>query len=367
MKRKLARPLWGARGGGHRRRALLRPGAARARAGADRHGHHRRRDRQLGDSGTLAGTAGQRRRRRQGRATLARHPSPGMEGRHGFLCQQPNSNPPPRSPRPRPTCDSRKTRRSNQIHQAEANLAAAQAQVAAGRGGPGKRQPEFQARPKDSTSKGVDSVQDVRPGAHGLGRRDKPASNRCAKQVQAAQAAVAPGQGQRRASRRPARRPGSHHPSVGCRRGPEGQGRSAPRLHRNPRARSMASSTCAPRSRARSSIAGQAIVTLINPDDLWVRADVEETYIDRIHLGDKLQRPAALRRGAPGHGVLSRRGRRLRHPARRQPHQARHQDLRSPPALRQPRPQPGGGHDRLRDRCAWSAPEPCTPTSKSRT
>jgi HlyD family secretion protein len=34
---------------------------------------------------------------------------------------------------------------------------------------------------------------------------------------------------------------------------------------------------------------GQAIVTLINQDDLWVRADVEETYIDRIHLGDKMQ------------------------------------------------------------------------------
>ncbi|MCL2640238.1 MAG: efflux RND transporter periplasmic adaptor subunit [Phycisphaerales bacterium] len=34
---------------------------------------------------------------------------------------------------------------------------------------------------------------------------------------------------------------------------------------------------------------GQAIVTLINPDDLWVRADVEETYIDQIRLGDKLQ------------------------------------------------------------------------------
>ena len=34
---------------------------------------------------------------------------------------------------------------------------------------------------------------------------------------------------------------------------------------------------------------GQAIVTLINPDNLWVRADVEETYIDRIHLGDELQ------------------------------------------------------------------------------
>lgn len=34
---------------------------------------------------------------------------------------------------------------------------------------------------------------------------------------------------------------------------------------------------------------GRAIVTLINPDNLWVRVDVEETYIDQIHLGDKLQ------------------------------------------------------------------------------
>jgi len=32
---------------------------------------------------------------------------------------------------------------------------------------------------------------------------------------------------------------------------------------------------------------GQAIVTLINPDDLWVRADVEESYIDQVHLGDR--------------------------------------------------------------------------------
>jgi HlyD family secretion protein len=33
---------------------------------------------------------------------------------------------------------------------------------------------------------------------------------------------------------------------------------------------------------------GQPIVALINPDDLWVRADVEESYIDRIRLGDKM-------------------------------------------------------------------------------
>ena len=33
--------------------------------------------------------------------------------------------------------------------------------------------------------------------------------------------------------------------------------------------------------------AGQPIVVLYDPDNLWVRADVEETYIDRVRLGDK--------------------------------------------------------------------------------
>ncbi len=34
--------------------------------------------------------------------------------------------------------------------------------------------------------------------------------------------------------------------------------------------------------------AGQPIVTLVDPDDLWVRADVEETYVDRIRVGDRM-------------------------------------------------------------------------------
>jgi HlyD family secretion protein len=34
--------------------------------------------------------------------------------------------------------------------------------------------------------------------------------------------------------------------------------------------------------------AGQPIVTVINPDDLWIRADVEETYIDRVRIGDRM-------------------------------------------------------------------------------
>ncbi len=32
----------------------------------------------------------------------------------------------------------------------------------------------------------------------------------------------------------------------------------------------------------------QPILVLIDPDDLWVRADVEETYVDGIRLGDRL-------------------------------------------------------------------------------
>lgn len=34
---------------------------------------------------------------------------------------------------------------------------------------------------------------------------------------------------------------------------------------------------------------GSPVLTLIDPDNLWVRADVEETYIDRIRMGDTLK------------------------------------------------------------------------------
>lgn len=51
---------------------------------------------------------------------------------------------------------------------------------------------------------------------------------------------------------------------------------------------------------------GQGIVTLINPKDLWVRADVEESYIDSIHLGDKFT--VRLPSGATRQGVVFYRG-----------------------------------------------------------
>jgi HlyD family secretion protein len=51
---------------------------------------------------------------------------------------------------------------------------------------------------------------------------------------------------------------------------------------------------------------GQPIVTLVNPDDLWVRADVEEGMIDRIHVGDKF--PVRLPSGAQREGTVIFRG-----------------------------------------------------------
>jgi HlyD family secretion protein len=51
---------------------------------------------------------------------------------------------------------------------------------------------------------------------------------------------------------------------------------------------------------------GQPVITLINPDDLWVRADVEESYIDRLRIGDKVR--VRLPSGAETEGTVFYRG-----------------------------------------------------------
>ena len=48
------------------------------------------------------------------------------------------------------------------------------------------------------------------------------------------------------------------------------------------------------------------MITIVNQDDLWVRADVEETYIDRIKVGDKLT--VRLPSGAEREGTIFYRG-----------------------------------------------------------
>ena len=50
----------------------------------------------------------------------------------------------------------------------------------------------------------------------------------------------------------------------------------------------------------------QPILTLINPDNLWVRIDVPETYIDRVRMGEKL--PVRLPDGEERAGAVFYRG-----------------------------------------------------------
>jgi len=47
---------------------------------------------------------------------------------------------------------------------------------------------------------------------------------------------------------------------------------------------------------------GQPVLTVVNPDDLWVRADVEETYIDSIRIGQPLK--VRLPSGAERQGTV---------------------------------------------------------------
>jgi HlyD family secretion protein len=51
---------------------------------------------------------------------------------------------------------------------------------------------------------------------------------------------------------------------------------------------------------------GEPVVTLINQDDLWVRADVEETYIDRVRVGDRMT--VRLPSGVEREGTVTYRG-----------------------------------------------------------
>ncbi|MFO0583886.1 MAG: efflux RND transporter periplasmic adaptor subunit [Anaeromyxobacter sp.] len=52
--------------------------------------------------------------------------------------------------------------------------------------------------------------------------------------------------------------------------------------------------------------AGQAVVTLVDPDDLWVRVDVEEGQVGRLRLGDRL--PVRLASGEVREGTVTYRG-----------------------------------------------------------
>ena len=92
--------------------------------------------------------------------------------------------------------------------------------------------------------------------------------------------------------------------------------------------------------------AGEPIVTILDVDHLWVQADVEESYIDSVQLNQHLKIRLPSGNIIEGTGILQRRGKRFCDAARRQPDQARHQDIFHQGGRAQSRAQAHLGHDR---------------------
>jgi multidrug resistance efflux pump len=226
---------------------------------------------------------------------------------------------------------------TDSIAQAEATLASTQSQEAAAKAELENATITFQRNQKHlkegvSTPEQVDSSRTAYDVA-------KSRLEAVGKQIEAARAAVALAKGSaeqiamRRSQVAAGRKQQARPPRSA------GEGRRPPRLHRDQVTDRRHRRRSAPRCR-RGRHAGQPLVTIINPDDLWVRIDVEETYIDRLRNGD--MRTVRLPSGVEMKGTvfLPRRRCRLRDAARREPHETRHQDVRDAAACRQ---QPTGG------------------------
>jgi multidrug resistance efflux pump len=174
---------------------------------------------------------------------------------------------------------------SNQISQAEATLAATAAQRQQAQADLENAALTFE-RENDLYHRGVESKQtfDQARTAH---EAAKAHADSLEKQVQAAQAAVALAQAnvEQIAARR-ANLEAMMHQKVAANAQRE---KAAVRLNYT-QVRAPTDGIVDTRAALQGEVVnpGQAIVTLINQDNLWVRADIEETYIDRIRLGDKL-------------------------------------------------------------------------------
>lgn len=192
---------------------------------------------------------------------------------------------------------------SNQVRQAEANLAATKAQVAQGQAD-GENASLYFKRIEDLHRQGVESAQVFDRARTALeGARAHVEALR--KQAQAAQAALALARASadQVAVRRAALEATTHQLAAANAQ----KERAKVRLDYT-EIRAPIDGLTDVRAALPGEVVspGQAIVTLINPDDLWVRADVEETYIEQIHLGEKLT--VRLPSGARRPGVVFYRG-----------------------------------------------------------
>lgn len=192
---------------------------------------------------------------------------------------------------------------SNQIWQAEANLAAAESQVVQADADLENARLNFE-RLEGLFRQGVESAQ-----SHDQARTTydgaKAHAESLRKQVQAAQAAVAlaKANAEQVAARRAMLEATRHQLAAAAAQKEKAQVRLDYTEIRAP-LKGIVDLRAALEGEVLNP--GQAIVTLIDPDNLWVRADVEETYIDRIRLGQNL--PVRLPSGAVREGRVFYRG-----------------------------------------------------------
>ncbi len=192
---------------------------------------------------------------------------------------------------------------SNQIHEAEANLASAQAQVTQAEADLENARLTF-GRIQDLYAKGVESAQSADQ-ARTTFDAAKARVDSLDKQVEAAEAAVslAKAASDQIASRRAALEASNRQLAAA------GAQKDKAQVRLNyTEVRAPIDGIVDVRAALQGEVVnpGQGIVTLINPDDLWVRADVEESYVDRIHLGDKMK--VTLPSGAVREGTVFFRG-----------------------------------------------------------
>lgn len=192
---------------------------------------------------------------------------------------------------------------SNQIQQAEANLAVAQAQVTQARADLDNAALIYK-REEGLYKKGVDSAQTFEQ-ARDVYEVDKARVESAVKQVAAAQAGVAlarANEGQVTARR------ATLEAMVHQQAAADAQKQRAGVRLGHTEIRAPIEGIVDVRAALQGEVVtpGQAIVTLIDQDNLWIRADVEETYIDRIHLGDKMT--ARLPGGSQREGAVFYRG-----------------------------------------------------------
>jgi multidrug resistance efflux pump len=192
---------------------------------------------------------------------------------------------------------------SNQIQQAEATLASAEADVVRGQADLENATLNFN-RMQDLYKKGVEPIQSYDQ-ARTSQESARARVESLQKQVQAAQAAVGVARANRDqvAAREAALQATKHQFAAAAAQ----RERAKVRLDYT-QIRAPIDGIVDVRAALQGEVvnAGQAILTLINPDNLWVRADVEETYIDRVRLGDKMT--VRLPSGVEREGTVTYRG-----------------------------------------------------------